>query len=145
MKGIISSYKNIVFAYLLFSGATHLRAQVVAQSTFDAGTDGWGANNSTSPPVHVADGGNPGGYISVTDQGSGEPWYFTAPPKFLGNVTAAYNQSLRFDLRALRSDTASLSAPDIIMSGGGLTIVYAITPPGSTWTSYFIPVHEAAG
>ena len=98
----------------------------VATSDFNDGAEGWRtvfANGQPNPPVprYHAEGGNPGGHLSATDNERGPQWYWLAPAKFLGDVSRAYRYELNFDLK--QSDPSQQTdAPDIILVGGGLKL-----------------------
>ena len=71
----------------------------IASSTFDTGNEGWlvvSTEGYVGPANWSPTGGNPGGYIYDTDMDNGG-WGFLAPSKFLGDVSAAYGQTLTFD------------------------------------------------
>lgn len=119
-------------------------------STFDTNNEGWTTyGDATSPnAAWYASGGNPGGYIRVTDQSVGGTWYFVAPDKFLGNKCDAYGTYLRYD--QFTSDTTNESdypeRPDIIIFGAGLTLVFNNAEnPNLTWTHYDVLLREDAG
>jgi len=118
---------------------------ILASSTFDTGDDGWTVVNDAYPPVYYAQGGNPGGYISATDKMQGSYWYWRAPSKFYGNVSAAYGKALTFDLK--QSSTASQAdQDDVILVGSGLTLVYNTSyNPGTNWTAYSVLLSETVG
>jgi len=119
---------------------------VLAESTFDANADGWTVFNDGSAPAYYASGGvGNSGYIRSTDQGQGTYWYWNAPAKFLGNLSTAYNGSLSFYL--FQSSTSSQrDQDDIILIGGGITLVYNTSyNPGTNWTYYSISLHETSG
>jgi uncharacterized repeat protein (TIGR01451 family) len=122
-----------------------LAASAAITSVFDANNEGWQTfGDATSPTATFqATGGNPGGRVCATDARQGIFWYFQAPAKFLGNVSSAYNRTLSFDLRQSATDSPS-AADDIILIGGGLTLVFN-TPndPGTDWTSYTVSLNEA--
>ncbi|MGB0384154.1 MAG: Ig-like domain-containing protein [Ardenticatenaceae bacterium] len=121
-----------------------LMGRAIAASTFDANNEGWTIAGGASGPSYSPTGGNPDGYISASDA-PGDYWYWQAPAKFLGDLSSAYKGKLSFDLRQSKtSDQFDLE--DIILVGGGLTLVYD-TPvnPGTTWTSYTVPLDETAG
>lgn len=117
-------------------------ATPIAKSTFDTDDEGWtiGCDLHYSPT-----GGNPGGYIYGIDIGCGT-WYFSAPLKFLGDVSAAYNQKLTFDLKQVLLGDQIKTTKDVILIGAGITLVFD-TPynPGVYWTAYSIPLNESAG
>jgi hypothetical protein len=114
-------------------------------SFFDVDDEGWMVVEDVQPPVHFASGGNPGGYISATDIGTGQVWSWQAPAKFLGGLSCAYDRALNFDLRHI-ANNHSLNSKDIVLEGAGLTLVYD-TPynPGENWTSYSVSLNENAG
>jgi hypothetical protein len=120
-----------------------------AISTFDSGNEGWavigGAQSGSATPNFSLTGGNPGGYVSATDDDIENTWYWQAPSKFLGNVACVYGQALNFDLRQATADN-QFDGEDVILEGGGLVLVYD-TPynPGPNWTTYAIPLMETAG
>ncbi|MGH7453962.1 MAG: laminin B domain-containing protein, partial [bacterium] len=137
--------RYFILAAILFSTSGYLFAQDIT-SQFDTDDEDWRAvNNNMSIPTYFATGGNPGGYISITDNRSGIAWYWQAPAKFLGDVSSAYGGSLSFDLK--QSLTINqFDGIDIILEGGGLTLVFN-TPrnPGTAWTSYSVSLIETAG
>jgi gliding motility-associated-like protein len=119
-------------------------------STFDTNNEGWTTfGDATSPnAAWLANGGNPGGYIRVTDQSVGGTWYFVAPSKFLGNKCDAYGTRLRYD--QITNDTTNESdypeRPDIVIFGAGLTLVFNnVENPNLTWTHYDVLLREDAG
>ncbi|HEV3470447.1 MAG TPA: laminin B domain-containing protein [Pyrinomonadaceae bacterium] len=133
----------------LLASAAEARADAIAFSTFDANADGWnavslngsGAVTLTSAVTWNASGGNPGGHLSRTDPQSGSTFYFNAPAKFLGNVSAAYGGTLTFDSR--RSAGAVFNAADVILRGGAtpITLVFDAAPhPDTGWTPFTIPL-----
>ncbi|HEY1683857.1 MAG TPA: laminin B domain-containing protein [Tepidisphaeraceae bacterium] len=103
MAGIVSA--------AICSGLSAAKAGTLASSTFDTNVDGWAALDISGtsptgavPPVDAtysvdyhATGGNPGGYISETDQSTGT-YYYNAPSKFLGDQSSAENGTLSFDI-----------------------------------------------
>lgn len=116
----------------------------LAESAFDAGTEGWQViGDPESPnPDWVAQGGNPGGFIETTDGFLGKFMYWVAPDKFLGSKSAAYNGALTFDLRQNVSGSR-IDVAFVILSGGGITLRYFPPyPPSGDWTSYSVPLSE---
>ena len=117
------------------------------ESHFEAqgSLDGWSANGDAALPAWSATGGNPGGFISADDLVQGQRWYWVAPSKFLGDVSGAYGQRLRFDLvqgnldRQINADSA-----DVILGSQNLTVAHRLGGnPGTDWTSYDIPLDES--
>ncbi len=50
----------------------------LAVSTFDVDAEGWTVTGDAVSPIpnYISSGGNPGGYISATDNESGGIWYW---------------------------------------------------------------------
>jgi len=118
-------------------------------SDFEGGDEAWtitgDAQGGRSDPDWLATDGNPGGYISATDDVQGGIWYFRGPIKFNGNFAGAYGRNLSFDLRQSRT-ISQVNRRDVIIEGGGLEIWYDTEMnPGTNWTSYRITIDEAAG
>src|SRR5690242_410409 len=96
---------TFVGIYVVTLTPTLARGDIV--STFDTGDEGWRVVSfenlttdnfsikATYTPTFNASGGNPGGFISTTDQDDGD-LTFSAPAKFLGNVGGA--TGLSYDL-----------------------------------------------
>jgi len=121
-------------------------ATPIAKSTFDVDDEGWTiVGEIQGPPEYSEVGGNPGGHIFV-EYNLYYTWYFRAPSKFYGDVSAAYGQTLTFDLQQLYTDYQITTSDDVILTGAGITLVFD-TPynPGSHWTAYGIPLNESAG
>lgn len=119
-------------------------AGTLVASTFNTSVDGWTALGDTSAPATwVSTGGNPGGYVQVSDTVAGGVMFWVAPAKFLGNKAAAYGGRLRFDLR--QSDTSSqFNDRDVVLEGGGMTLVYdTAANPGTSFTRYRLPLTPA--
>jgi gliding motility-associated-like protein len=135
------------FLFFLLPGAS-----VLAQtSTFDTSSEGWtGAGDPTSQQAaHLPTGGQPNGYIRLTDAATGGIWYFVAPPKFRGNKCDAYGKTLSWD--QFTSDTMnqffSGDKPDLLLRGGnGMNLMFdnALNPQ-LEWTHYDVPLVETAG
>ena len=114
---------------------------------FLTSANGWtitgDAQADSVEPDFFGVGGNPDGLISATDDVTGGVWYFTAPSKYFGDASAFYGKWLRYDLEVTEI-TSPFDSPDVELSGGGLVIVYDTSPdPGTTWTSYAVPLSEA--
>lgn len=94
-------------------------------------------------------GGNPSstGYIFAIDLTQGDNYYFQAPGKFRGNMSEAYGRLLTFDLRwSENSPSDYKEAADVILRSGSLTITTQLPDlPGTTWTSYSIPLDPSGG
>jgi hypothetical protein len=128
---------------------THAQPTVVAISTFDTDAEGWttDADARCRPtPCYAATEGNPGGHIYSDDTLQGIKFYYNAPAKFLGDVSAAYGEHLTFSMRQDARDVKETDDVDVILVGAGLTLVYD-TPrnPPSIWFTYDVPLVESAG
>ncbi len=130
---------------LLTSAAT--QAQVT--SDFSSSADSWTVfdNNSGSSttPVYNSTGGNPGGYISFSTTANYAPIYFRAPAKFIGNQSAAYNQTLSFDLQVSSAGTDNTNGDVMLISPYG-TFYYQLPakPSSTSWSSYSVSLNESA-
>ena len=127
---------------VLCSGIAHTQT-----SNFNLNAEGWtvvGDGGGTILPQYNLTGGNPGGFISSRDEGTGKTWYFAAPAKFLGNKSWFYGRNLKFDLKQNRTDQ-QFNDDDIIIEGNGVKLMFD-TPnnPGLTWTSYSVKLDETA-
>lgn len=90
----------------------------VIKSEFSRGPDDW-VSEDPSRPLHDKTIFN--AYKKLIGlKSSSEAAYFVAPPKFLGDQRASYNQELRFSLKVGASDLGPRpSVEDIIIIGGG--------------------------
>ncbi len=140
------------FAFVLVPGSG--AAQPLAESTFDSGAEGWSTGENGAPPQHVpppADlegatpTGRPGGHLEAQAQNTGEIWFWNAPSAFTGDVSAAYNGALRFELTQ-DSTASALDSSDVILEGENTTLVFTVAEaPTSDWTAYRIPLRSSAG
>lgn len=125
------------------------QAQIV--SDFSAGVDGWKIGDQNGPDAQTvnynATGGNPGGYISASTV-SGQPHYWYAPAKFMGNrAYTSYGETLSFDVQTATPTPQNGISGDIMLSNGALSIFLNVTPlPGQSpaWTHYSVKLDETA-
>ena len=117
-------------------------------STFGSGAEGWTTaqgGNPASIEFH-ASGGNPGGYVSETDevQDDASLFVFVAPPAWTGDLSANYGGTFSFDMQHTSADYSPVAA---IFAGNGDSIqAGAGNPPNNgTWTSYSLDVEVNAG
>jgi hypothetical protein len=119
-----------------------------ASSTFEANDDGWIIGNngaSSTKPTLEREGGNPSGNICGKDVDEGDIWYFSAPPKYLGNASASYGKRLTFDLKQ-GADFSQIHGRDVILNGGGLSLTLAMAfTPRRDWTPYAFSLDELGG
>lgn len=120
------------------------------QSAFDVNNENWRASGDpvATDAAWQAAGGNPGGYIRVTDASIGGTWYFEAPGRFRGNKCDAYDRYLRWD--QFTSDTTNQQVfggdPDVVLEGAGLHLVFDNAQnPGLAWKHFDIHLREDAG
>jgi hypothetical protein len=106
-------------------------------------TDNFSVKATYTPDFH-ATGGNPGGFISTTDQDDGD-LTFSAPDKFLGNVSGA--TGLSYDL-IYPVGSINYQPTNVILMGNGETLLWKSNPdivPGPSWTGVsldFLPSTE---
>lgn len=118
-------------------------------SSFDRNDEGWKVvgdviNAFAKPNYHNTD-GNPGGYLSATDETTGGVWYWSAPSKFLGSKKAAFNNKLQFDLKQSALNNQFEDA-DVILESKDLTLVFRLSShPDTAWTSYSVILSPEAG
>jgi hypothetical protein len=144
--------RTCLFTALVSAFVASAHATVVI-STFDADADGWSAvdlfggsyANAGTPfaVTYQGAGGNGGGYIEATDPSVGS-FFFEAPAKFLGNQSAFYGESLRFDLKVdLGAATVWEEGVEVILAGAGLVLLrdIGIVPPTS-WQTFSFNLDE---
>jgi alkaline phosphatase D len=120
-------------------------------STFDDGAEGWtvvgDAQSGQVEPTHVAEDGNPGGYLRATDDTAGGVWYWNASDAYLGDKSAYSGGTLSFDLNQSATDS-QFNAQDLILDGGDSRLGYdfgnSSTHPGTDWTSYEVSLSADA-
>lgn len=139
------NYLAIAFLFLLAPTAHALQ---LASSTFDSGDEGWKVTGDaqSATPTYVSTGGNPGGFIRGFDNVVGGVWVWTAPAKFLGNMSAAYGFPLTYDLR-MRGSGPLFDDSDVILTGSGVSLYLIKTPPvpqDLTWTPYSALIQDTA-
>jgi hypothetical protein len=128
----------------------------LAQSMFATDTEGWLSVTLSYPytyPVTILGTympqWNAGGYVQLADpDGSGQTGnvqYWEAPTNFLGAKGDAFGGRLSFDLRNQGSGYGTFSQEDVILVGGGLTLVYQLTnsPAENSFTHYSVPLSAA--
>ena len=121
-------------------------AGILVQSTFDSDADGWVVGDfffsgGTAAPTFVPTGGNPGGFVRTGDLFGWNA--YQAPAKFLGNQSAAYGGNLHLEEQLLTSD--GIDYPMVVISDGTTSLQFLTPPPGTSWTSFDIPLLASAG
>jgi hypothetical protein len=125
-------------------------------SSFNSGSQGWQVVSfqnlttddfsvaATYTPTFNAAGGNPGGYISTTDQDNGD-LTFSAPGRFLGNMSGA--TGLSYDL-IYPAGSINYQPTDVILMGNGEILLWKASPdivPGPSWTSVSLGFTPSSG
>src|SRR5262249_46018747 len=86
-----------------------------------------------------------GSHLGMVSASGSHAWYWVAPPRFRGDLSAAYGKLLTFDLD---SQYAPVNCGDelasVVLDGGGFEI-YCNAPylPAQAWTSYAVSLGEA--
>lgn len=122
--------------------------QSIAQPVnhFLVNDEGWTAvteGPGTAPAANWTSlNGNPAGCYKSTDQSSGT-WYYNSSAIYNTDLSAYYGYNLHFDLKQ-NANTFQTNEPDVmICKADGTRIVYNTSiNPGTTWTSYIVPLSE---
>jgi hypothetical protein len=135
-------------------------------STFNSNAEGWTSvtldypTPGAPPPIlasyapnWLSTGGTPGGFIYLTDPdghlATGDTQYWRAPTAFHGNLSAYYGGSLSFDQTDYTAfNYGPFDQEDVILVGGGLTLVYdtvGYPSTGVTWTNYNVGLSSPGG
>lgn len=73
-------------------------------------------------------------------------WYWQAPAKFLGNVSAAYGKALTYQLTQSNTSAQDNAEANVGLVGAGMTLLIHLSyDPLTTWTSYSVLLDETAG
>lgn len=146
----LSKILSVFLLCLLF----HPKTQAQITSAFDTDADGWTlSDNNLGDPQTVnysPAGGNPGGYISGTKTSTSQPYYWTSPAKFGGNMAYfSYGQDFSFDIQVDHVGTFHFSTGDIQIrtSSGSILALNLPTFPAQApaWSSFTIKLDETAG
>jgi len=145
--------RGILFPILL-TAAWSLHADVLVSSNWDNpadGVDGWSFVADGTGFMRVATGGNPGGFLQISDLGTGGVIFFDAAAKFLGNQSAAYGGTLSYNLQQSTADRPSSGdIPEVLLSNPTTTLAFdlpnssnpAVTPQ---WSAYTFVLLASAG
>jgi RHS repeat-associated protein len=115
-------------------------------SDFSTNADGWTANNGGEMKF-VATGGDPGGYLEVTDTANSPDFAVLAPQRFLGDLSTFDGGQLSFDLRTISHLSGVCfddAIPLTIESTSGIaayTIPLAKSP--DSWSKFSVPLNAA--
>lgn len=114
---------------------------------FDHSAEGWriAADTIDVDPTHHPEGGDPGGYISGTDEAAGEIWYFAAPRSVLAHLPGAEGGALRYSLKQSET-TAGYVDDDVVIQGPAGRLSYRFArAPGVEWAEFSVPLSASAG
>ena len=142
MKGLIFS---VVTLFCIVSNSYAL--PII--STFDTDTEGWTASGAFV--THENTGGNPDGFLSITDNDF-DTATAIAPAKFEGNLLAFDGGLLSYDFIVLEPKIPLSSVGSgfgrIQMNGGGSNATFSyIDPPIPSidfWKTYYVPLTAQA-
>ncbi len=117
-----------------FSGVE--RAAVVRTDSFTDGADGWSA---VAEGRHRPDGGDPGGYVTVTRPDGARPFAVctadAAGGAFVGDLTKRYagrGAEISFSVRSAQG--AAYTRLEIFGDGVGQWVYDGLAPPGKDWS-----------
>jgi len=121
---------------LVFPGAA-----VAVEGDFDAGLEGWTADGGTL--THVPAGGNPGGFLQLTDETSSN-MFLIAPQNvfYSGNLSGYVNGFIQFDARLVSLSGAATPFTTfgaIKFSNGANSASFDLAPlgePTDQWKTY---------
>lgn len=142
--------------YFVLAFFLSLQYQLQAQisSTFDVDSEGWTLtdNNNNDPQTvnYFPAGGNPGGYVSATKASTSQPYYWTSPSKFAGNMAYfSYGQVLSFDLQINHVGTLHSASGDVQLKlPSGSTLVFTLPSfpaQAPAWSNFSVTLDETAG
>lgn len=118
---------------------------VKAFDDFVGSAEGWTitGDDVTKVPKYSSTGGNPNGQINATD-GSTGVFFFTAPKKYVGNLSTYYGGELRFDLK-ISVVATYFEYADVELTGtNGVTLAYNYpTNPTTAWKKFVVPLSES--
>lgn len=121
----------------------------LVESSFDSDDDGWTVINNGVAVLHTTSGGNPSGYIYTVDN-TANAFFFDAPAKFLGDQSAVYGGTLKFDLKGLYKSAFVTSQGELFLRSPAFDLRFYLNPPdGATtdlsstdWQSWSITLDE---
>jgi len=138
MKRLILKNILLVFciASVVFGMAVESRANPT--STFDTDLDGWTGLTGESSVVWMSTDGNPAGFLTCSDIGSGAAFVF-APPKFLGAWPTTGFVSA--DVKSTDQDGGTISAgPEFHLRSGATRYRYNFSDATTNWVTYSAPL-----
>jgi|MudIll2142460700_1097286.scaffolds.fasta_scaffold93453_1 hypothetical protein len=128
----------LLTCFLCLSGT----AQANFFSGFNSDAEGWSTEGATAA-AYSAIGGNPGGYISASDN-AGTWWRFVSPSSWAGDWSGYANGTIQFDLKPLISDANQHLHYVEIWSGSNYMYWDTnVLPPVGQWTNFQLQLTDA--
>lgn len=124
-----------------FAGVVHAGSIV---SDFEDGTmQGWVAIGDVAGVTNPGTGGNPGGFLRMVDQASGDVCWVVAPASYHGDWHGT--TALSADLTQLSLSGGEFSAAEFVISGPGgqYTRTFSERPPLGAWRTFGTPLIES--
>jgi uncharacterized protein (TIGR03437 family) len=127
---------------------------LAGNTSFAAGSDGWGRNFPAAELAGATTGdrdstfrwvgfeGNPTGYIRLNDAGGPNRDYLVAPERFLGDFRDIPNAQIEFDYYHYSPRGATLPV-EVRLVGAGSVFTWTGAIPGQMWTRYAAPLAAA--
>ena len=144
LKNWLSGTRLAALMLVLISGAA--LAGVFVISSFNTSTEGWTPGGDGINPVWVSSGGDPGGYLNITDGAQGPMWFFVAPSEYTGNKSGAFGQNLTYSLRLSSNNGWMPDFGDVFLDGNGQTIAADSGPaPGTSWERFGVTLDSSGG
>jgi gliding motility-associated-like protein len=148
--------RKIIIALGLMFWFSYAEAQIT--STFTSNAEAWTTPNDADGTIgYSATGGNPGGFVFgtpfVINLGAGSlyaPFDFVAPASYLGNRSAYYNGTLRYDIQVSSTGTPNQYPEVTIANSTGITLYYFPTisnqpAAAPSWTTFSVTLNNALG
>jgi len=119
------------------------------ESRFDQTNEQWtiegdaqGAVNDLQASLESDNAGN--SFVTATDAAAGGTWYFSAPPKFLTDLSGFYNGTLSFELKTNTTSNPFTELDVILESAGSAISTQLPRLPGPDFSTFVIPMNETA-
>jgi len=120
---------------------------VLVSHDFKESAQGWhvAGDTGTVNPIFTAEGGDPDGCISGTDEAIGETWYFRAPESILKQLPAAVNGTISYSLKQSGPQVSRLDDDVVLIGSAGRLSYRFTTSPGTDWTDFSVRLLESEG
>ena len=143
----------LISVLILFSFVPHSYAMPII-STFDVDDEGWMTEVDKETIAYESIGGNPGGFLSLTDLYWAETASTFPPSKFKGDLFDFDGGILSYDLIVIEKHpplTQLGGIGRIQLNGGGSNATFDYTllpntpiPSSQSWTTYHVPMTASA-